>query len=1091
MVFSFNRKNWRLSLISRLCFYIFCLNRMSSLNRGAPGTIKPKAVNVNTFFSGRNLAPGQRANGRYGMQSVGKTAGVVRRMPPPATLPSLKAENNGQDPTTQVVPQGGSGWSKTESIDIPSAPAATTAVAPNSAPPIVASPPTNDLRPSWLQNEKSGASEPKDVPTNATPSATLPPPTTSSEKAKVEPIVEKKSAQDFTDRVPSRFLDNTSTSTKNVKSKNNRISDDEGFDSQQDKDRNCSTEESGWSSHGSPNPSETATTVSGTPKAEVSNRTKVNGDTNHHRANDIRILKRTEHLLLQDISDDDEEIQMTRLDKPNVNIIKRRAGAEGNSHAPVLTNGTKKNSPGNNSSNKSNSSSSAVNGKKNSKKNKQEHSQKIEKSEFAKTDDSLNGDDSQTPIQMENVWAKRQEERESQEREKEKSAIPRVMQQAIEQHFPLVTEAATIKVDKESTRKSIDSEFARAAIRARKLPASNDVRRLYPSSAQSNSTNSTTINSNIQADPKKIVNSDDVSDENLEFKKGQKNRQDENEQNLVAPGRDRKDSHRSNLSHDSGRNGHTTQKRGARGGIRNRFTNGVKSDAISKEKITNDETSEKKKSPKSLAKKKEVKPQQAAPSEDNKSDENQKTAGGKNKKEQAKNKAARQENRLFIPKALRKESDDLPANGLLSGKSGKSKDEAEIDRGFNAIVTEMSNLVGVEKEPENCGSIEFAEEIEVSSADQEAYDFTFDPQFHGNSTIEKAAIQQVISAVSSDDASLKEKMIRIKDLWTVVSDGERTNVAMVKPQPQVGEVVVLDNVKEGFVQPSCRGASNNPTIGASSNMPVPNGPIGPPNNSLAPFSGHYSAFQPLYQNNDGRLANTANSPPNNYLSNYTTKQMDNRGTGLAQPHNIWNSGHLDIAALSGTPPPSIFSNSNGAYGYFSTTNQNGTNFGGQQHQYFDRPALPPANLAVGSQRANNMFNASNAPPNSATNNRHPMNGLTTNGGGQAAFPNFFNQPPPPVQQPPHLRMAPNGATQQDNCMNYYANAGRIPQRPFHPSEQLVWPGVNNANFMNGPPPPPPQAQGWNQQPPAINSKYWPNQNLNRMRRTAPPQSNRQ
>lgn len=46
---------------------------------------------------------------KHGMQILGKVSSM-RRIPPPALLPSLKAENCGNDPTINLVPAGGLGW---------------------------------------------------------------------------------------------------------------------------------------------------------------------------------------------------------------------------------------------------------------------------------------------------------------------------------------------------------------------------------------------------------------------------------------------------------------------------------------------------------------------------------------------------------------------------------------------------------------------------------------------------------------------------------------------------------------------------------------------------------------------------------------------------------------------------------------------------------------------------------------------------------------------------------------------------------------------------------------------------------------------
>ncbi|KJH48736.1 BAT2 protein [Dictyocaulus viviparus] len=83
-------------------------------------------------------------------------------MPPPATLPSLKAENNGQDPNVVVVPQGGTGWNKNETSSDVCEAAKSQSSCPTSGP---------DLRPTWAKppsdSINNGSSSTREFPTLA------------------------------------------------------------------------------------------------------------------------------------------------------------------------------------------------------------------------------------------------------------------------------------------------------------------------------------------------------------------------------------------------------------------------------------------------------------------------------------------------------------------------------------------------------------------------------------------------------------------------------------------------------------------------------------------------------------------------------------------------------------------------------------------------------------------------------------------------------------------------------------------------------------------------------------------------------------
>ncbi|CAI5640031.1 unnamed protein product [Oreochromis niloticus] len=79
------------------------------------GKTKYATLSLFNTYKGKSLETQKTAvAARHGLQSLGKVA-VSRRMPPPANLPSLKAENKGNDPNVNIVPKDGSGWaSRTE-----------------------------------------------------------------------------------------------------------------------------------------------------------------------------------------------------------------------------------------------------------------------------------------------------------------------------------------------------------------------------------------------------------------------------------------------------------------------------------------------------------------------------------------------------------------------------------------------------------------------------------------------------------------------------------------------------------------------------------------------------------------------------------------------------------------------------------------------------------------------------------------------------------------------------------------------------------------------------------------------------------------
>ncbi|KAL4629617.1 protein PRRC2A-like isoform X1 [Arapaima gigas] len=110
--------------------------RSGQTAKGKDGKTKYSSLNLFDTYKGKSLETQKPVvPPRHGLQSLGKVASA-RRMPPPANLPSLKAENKGNDPNVSLVPKDGTGWASKQEPADPKSTDVLSAPQPESQPPV-------------------------------------------------------------------------------------------------------------------------------------------------------------------------------------------------------------------------------------------------------------------------------------------------------------------------------------------------------------------------------------------------------------------------------------------------------------------------------------------------------------------------------------------------------------------------------------------------------------------------------------------------------------------------------------------------------------------------------------------------------------------------------------------------------------------------------------------------------------------------------------------------------------------------------------------------------------------------------------------